>query len=402
MSAFANPIIIAATGQAVLLNRIPLTSSAGDQFNERWLQEALYRNPETLPVMEIDPHIGSLIPICMEIETGSGPADILFVTPTGQVVLVETKLWRNPEARREVVGQILDYAKHLTSWSFEQLSERAGIASGEGKNRLISCFKAQFPDADESAFVDGVQRSLSSGDFLLLIVGDGIRAGAESLVSFLERYGNMRFSLGLIEVAAYQLPDGSRLLQPRILAKTELLQRTILIGPNGPVTFQQAAQQEDAAAAPNTSQREWFITFWKEFLDQLRLDDTSLMPEEPAKSTNQYFAVVPGGFMWISAYVAQSTNRGGVYLTFARSYEHKHEIYGALVNDRDAVEREAGERLSWTENGDKYSIDAPLVSFKDLNEPNDRSRVILHLARMSEKMIRVLKPRVETAISDIG
>ena len=29
-------------------------------------------------------------------------------------MLIECKLWRNPEARREVVGQILDYAKVLT------------------------------------------------------------------------------------------------------------------------------------------------------------------------------------------------------------------------------------------------------------------------------------------------
>ena len=171
-----------------------------------------------MPVQEIDPHIGKLIPVCTEIETGAGPADILFVTPTGKIVLVETKLWRNPNARREVVAQILDYAKQLTAWSYDDLAREAAIASKNGPDYLSNCLKAY--GVEEQGFVDGINRSLKIGDFLLLIVGDGIRTGAESLVAFIERYGNLRFGLGLIEVAAYRLPDHSVLLQPRILAKT--------------------------------------------------------------------------------------------------------------------------------------------------------------------------------------
>jgi hypothetical protein len=44
-----------------------------------------------------------------------------LVTPTGLPVLVECKLWRNPQGRREVVGQILDYAKELSRWSSSDL-----------------------------------------------------------------------------------------------------------------------------------------------------------------------------------------------------------------------------------------------------------------------------------------
>ena len=50
------------------------------------------------------------------------------------------------------------------------------------------------------------------------------------------------------------------MLQPRILAKTEVLQRTLLMGLSGPVSFQQAAQAEDSAN-PNLAQREWFMAF---------------------------------------------------------------------------------------------------------------------------------------------
>ena len=53
------------------------------------------------------------IPICRERNTPSGPIDNFMVTPTGLPVFDECKLWRNPEGRREVVGQILDYAKEF-------------------------------------------------------------------------------------------------------------------------------------------------------------------------------------------------------------------------------------------------------------------------------------------------
>jgi hypothetical protein len=397
MSAFTKPLLLGLPGSASLLERISLSGNAAGQLSERWLQEALFAFPEALPVKEIDPHIGPLIPVCMEIETGSGPADIVFVTPTGQVVLVETKLWRNPQARREVVGQILDYAKQLTSWTYEVFDQKAALAARSEGKHLLNCLRKRHPEADETVFIDGVGRSLATGDFLLLIVGDGIRYGAEALVTFLERYGNLRFGLGLVEVAAYRLPDGQTLLLPRILAKTELLERTVLVGPSGPVTLQQVAQAEDAPV-PNTSQREWFQEFWGEFLQALHLDDESLMPIEPAKSTNQFFPMPPGGGMaWVSAYIAQSVGRGGVYLKFAKAYDRGPEISEILESDRDAIDREVGVRLRWDRDGERLDLGVPHVTFADLNLPADRQRVVAYLADMTQRMIRVLKPRLEAA-----
>ena len=91
MSAYTRPFVIGAPGASTLLERIPLDAATGGIHSERWLQEALFRHPESLPAKEIDPHIGPLMPICMEIETGAGPADILYLTPSGQVVVLPVK-----------------------------------------------------------------------------------------------------------------------------------------------------------------------------------------------------------------------------------------------------------------------------------------------------------------------
>ena len=79
-----------------------------------WLQRLIMRHPSLLPVDQIEPAFNTLVPVCIELPMQSGYLDNLLVTPTGDLALVECKLWRNPEARREVVAQIIDYAKEMS------------------------------------------------------------------------------------------------------------------------------------------------------------------------------------------------------------------------------------------------------------------------------------------------
>ena len=76
------------------------------------------------------------------------------------------------------------------------------------------------------------------------------------------------------------------------------------------------------AADPNPSSRAWFQAFWAEYLAKLQLDTPARVSAETAKSTNQFIPMPPGGASaWVSAYVAQSSGNGGVYLTFAKTFE---------------------------------------------------------------------------------
>ena len=95
----------------VPLNRPP--------FREDRLQALLAEHPALLPVDEIEPAFAPLVLLGREVPCEAGSIDAVFVSPGGYVTLVEAKLWDNPEARREVVGQVLDYARVLAGWSFE-------------------------------------------------------------------------------------------------------------------------------------------------------------------------------------------------------------------------------------------------------------------------------------------
>src|SRR5690554_6157047 len=102
----------------------------------------------------------------MEMNTSAGPIDIVYVTPQGKLVIVETKLWRNPEARRKVIGQVLDYAKELQNWSYSDLQREVSRRTGEKGNVPYALVQNHYPNTDEAEFVDGISNSLSQGDFM--------------------------------------------------------------------------------------------------------------------------------------------------------------------------------------------------------------------------------------------
>ncbi len=254
------------------------------------------------------------------------------------------------------------------------------------------------PKLDTAVFVDGVNRSLKSGDFLLLIIGDGIRSGAESLVGFLQQYGNLRFSLGLIEVAAYRLSASEMLLQPRILARTEVLTRMVIVNEKGE-TVQEAPTSEEQEIENPSSDASWFAAFWTEFMGVLRLDDpTQPLAIRPPRAANYYLYLPPGSSnqVWISAYLMQSKFEAGVYITFGKAFQYSAEVYAALLDQKEDIEREFGSKLSWERNEatGKIWIASERVGYKDLNNPEDRARVISHLADVMNRMINAFRHRL--------
>jgi hypothetical protein len=206
----------------------PVALASGGR-SEAWLRDFLLAHPAVLPTAAIDPAYADPIPVCRELRTPAGRIDCLFVTRFGGLVVVECKLWRNPQARRELVGQILDYAKELAAWDYADLQREVSIArSDRGTNALFGIVSTRYPDTEEAEFVDAVARNLARGRLMLLLAGDGIREGTESIVQYVGRYAGLHLTFGLVEVAGYEMPDGRLLVQPRILARTANIDRAVV------------------------------------------------------------------------------------------------------------------------------------------------------------------------------
>lgn len=169
-------------------------------MSEADIQALVHAHPTCLPIAEIDPMFSGPVPICTELNTPAGAIDNFMVTPSGLPVLVECKLWRNPEGRREVVGQILDYAKQLSRWSSSDLQREVSRRLKRDGNPLLDMVRAVDPLVDEIHFNDTLTANLRRGRFLLLIVGDGIREGVEAIAEYLQVHAGLHFSLGLVEL----------------------------------------------------------------------------------------------------------------------------------------------------------------------------------------------------------
>lgn len=212
-------------GQA--LERIPFREAG---FSEVQLQEWLFNHPESLPMRQIDPSFGPVARLCQELPVGDNYLDLAYVNETGRLMLVECKLWKNPQSRREVIGQILDYAADIAKWDYEQLSDAISKATGGSSTSMYEVALEEFPSLDEATFVDDVERSLREGSFLLAIAGDGIRENVERIVSLIQSRATPQFSFALIEVGVYRLQtDGidGVFVQPIVHARTLDIERPV-------------------------------------------------------------------------------------------------------------------------------------------------------------------------------
>lgn len=362
---------------------------------ERDIQALIHAHPEILPIGTIDPAFLGAVSICRELNTPAGPIDNLLITPTGLPVIVECKLWSNPQARREVVGQALDYAKELARWTSADLEREA---SRRDVPSLAGRLRQHHPDLDEAAFHDTLSRSLARGRMLLLIVGDGIKENVESIFEHLRVQGALHFSFGLVEMPIFDLPDGSRIVVPRAIAHSVAEVRQVVQLPEG-LGFEEA--QEEAEGEENLAQKELGdrnYQFWSDLLERLVLDDPEQPLPKPSRASWLALSMpVQDKCCWLTVY-RMATGSVGVVLAFNE-------------NGRTIVERTA------TEQGDSIRAELPDITnlmdpkdrnafrvkkdFGDLGDPRRRDEALKWLALQVNRSVNVLRPAIRRVVDEL-
>ena len=392
-TAYGKPLLLTNDGKKVELDRV-------DAESEIAIQKLIFEHPDCLPISDIDESFNPLVPVCMELGTSVGPLDILMVTPNGEIAIVETKLWRNPEARRKVVAQILDYAKELSNWSYEDLQREVNKKLGHKGNTLYRIAKEMHPAliTGESDFVDSVSRNLARGRFLLLIAGDGIREGAIGIGEFLSNASHLNFSFAMVELNVYEGKGTGTLILPKTIVKTVELPKLIIEIPEGLKISKDEdyeplmAGQEQESSPQKKKEKQFYIDFWKEFVEELSFDDPGQPIPNPGKAQNLY--VYPGRSKkaWIGAYFAQSYNRVGVY--FRTQNDHEGNEIASFLNDfEEDIKHEFDESVIWQWD-QNCSVSARLPC-KEIFNPSNRQKIkdFFHL-RINE-FVNVFRPRLK-------
>jgi len=377
-----------------------------EAFNELFIQELIFKNADCLPIAEIDEAYSPVIPVCTELNTAVGPLDVLMVTPSGRLIIIETKLWRNPEARRKVIAQILDYAKEVARWTYEDLQREINKRLKTSGNTLykVACGSDVDEPLEEASFVDAVSRNLRKGNFLLLVVGDGIHEGAAGITDFLSTAGYLEFTFALIELAVYKEDDLGTLVIPRVIARTVELQRMIVEIPDGltlcdaPTSNSNTKNNSSTLSPEKAQERDFYQKFWREFVSEISFDDPAQPMPDPANSTNLFIHPVTNQ-VWISAYFSKSTKQIGVYFRCSK-IQLGQEIRQQLQNDQEDIIKELGSNIVWdmAEVGGGAGV---RTQCDDIFLPENRVQIKDFFTEWTNTFVNVFRPRVKRIIEEL-
>lgn len=395
---YSTPVWIEQDGKEFALDRIPV-SGPDSTYNEAFIQDLAFRHPSALPINEIDRAYEGLIPVCRELSTPAGPLDVLYVTPKGRLVVVEAKLWRNPEARRKVVGQILDYAKELARWDYVDLQREISRATKRKGNVLYEIVAERHPETNEASFVDAVTRNLRHGRMLLLILGDGIREGVGAIAEFLEDAGSLEFTFGLVELVLYRTPAMGMLVQPRVLAKTVIFKRSVVLLGDERLVMSDAKEESEEPDELSESEQ-FYLAFWPELLNELSLDDASQpLPRSVGKKGCIYFPMPPSGAQsWLTVYFSKKNQDAGVFLTFARG-GLADMLYEQLYAEQDAINIELGLPVIWASSEAKHSVTAS-QKFPDLYASGNRDAIKAFFKDSINTFVNVFRRRLARILEE--
>jgi hypothetical protein len=154
-------------------------------------------------------------------EDGAGrwSLDHLFVDQDAVPTLVEVKRSSDTRIRREVVGQMLDYAANaVVYWPIEtviQAYQRRCERDGLDPETEIAAVLS--PDQDADTFWEQVAANLQAGRVRLVFVADEIPRELRRIVEFLNE--QMTAHVIAIEVKQY-VGDGVKTLVPRVIGET--------------------------------------------------------------------------------------------------------------------------------------------------------------------------------------
>lgn len=177
-------------------------------IKEDYLQKYIQDNPETIPVYEIDEDKRLLV-VSREFPTNSGPLDALAIDQSGDIYIVETKLYKNPD-KRKVVAQVIDYGASLwkQSLSFDDFK---GMIEDEIKRKFGLTFEEKVKeyyslnDEETEALFDSLMENLEGGRFKFVILMDHLEDRLKDLIQYVNE--NSKFDIFPVELEFYKYDD---------------------------------------------------------------------------------------------------------------------------------------------------------------------------------------------------
>jgi hypothetical protein len=167
------------------------------------LQQYIYDNPDAIPLYDIDQDTKLFI-AAREFSTKSGPIDALGFDANGNIYVVETKLYKNPD-KRNVLAQVLDYGASLWRHSTDYENFESQLDSHCNK-QFQQTFKEKYAEffalEDATESIQSIRTNLSEGIIKFVVLMDTLHEALKDLVLFVNQ--NSKFDIYAVELEYYK------------------------------------------------------------------------------------------------------------------------------------------------------------------------------------------------------
>ena len=325
--------------------------------DEKELQRILGLSPELLSE---DNRLYTVCSESNELNIPTGKTDLLMISETGDVVVVETKLSRNPGSRRDVIAQIIDYISSLTEMSYHDLDRATKYKLGKVVEDIES----------EINLPKFIEDNLRSGRIKLVIAIDESNENLTRLTQFLSAY--TRFTIKLIEVSKYR--DGER----ELYVSTEIVssnEADELCRISGNATSEKVKFLNEIAAKWNESHPELLTSsFRSKIYKQVRIESF------PAQCHYEFVI----------------TNNGGINVRFDNELTTDYDLSSRVT---DVLKQFENAKLSTKSN--KYNINF----WKSSKHPTSKIFVevinvddVDEVVNIMDELIKLTRERIVSAI----
>jgi hypothetical protein len=175
---------------------------------EGHLQEFIQHSPDSIPLYEIQED-KKLFVVAREFPTESGPIDAMGLDRDGDIYIIETKLFKNPD-KRTVIAQVLDYGaslwKHCRDFDAftTKLDEKVQFKFNVGFEEKI---KEVFDLEDENfqTLRESMKTNLQSGNIKFVILMDSLDERLKDLILYVNHHS--QFDIYAVQLEYYKFEE---------------------------------------------------------------------------------------------------------------------------------------------------------------------------------------------------
>jgi len=212
-----------------------------------FIQNLLFDSPGVLPISELNREYGPLISLGKNIETETGIIDNLFISPNGNITIVETKV------RKKTAPQIFDFRYELQDWNIEKLNE---ISINFTNKNIFQLLNVSDKEKIKEISIS-ISENLLNRRFLLLIVSEKMNPLVEKIFDKFPTIKNPSH-LGLVRLNIFKNNESEKLI---IIPSTAYHSATV--ESNEKVTYKEAvleikADLDNAVRNFNTDEEKFF------------------------------------------------------------------------------------------------------------------------------------------------